>query len=582
MSKKILVCLCAFILLNSFYAAAPANAASLKISGFTFNQSESADIMGPGGVVSPDGKTDAAFSLALSGASAITEITLENKNGVKWSTNTPNAFAALVGSNGQIINSGGRLNVLPVLIAANYKLYISDADKEIAKENTFTVTVKLVDGSTLTEKTSFAAAASAGTAQAATGDKQEGIITAQGTGVSDYDLAGSGKSIGADGAKDNAVKVAFDFRSTSITGIKVQAQDGSAKSVWDTLKGSGNPLIVVLDKNENIVNKADGSVSVAINGEAEYILLLQDSSRIMAKSAASAKLTVSLADGRVFEKTIDKPKVLVASAALTAEFKGKGRYDFVGENENMGSNLNADRQIDASVNATGTISGIRIKSASGKLWDTIPGNGSWLVAVTNANGDRLNKADGSVSIPVSGPTALSLWFEEDGGTEGPFTVTFVLANGQVLEAATAKASDKDSRKTPDKETRGVKFLSAKPALSSIDIVGKNKKLAASGAKDHMLKIEAKGKGQITVMTLKDSSSAGWDTLTSNNGRWRLAVREGNKTLNNSDGTVKISVNGTKELTLFAQNNGKLSAASGKLILEVTWSGGEVTESTLTW
>lgn len=575
MNKKIFVCLCAFILLNSLYAAAPANAASLKISGFAFNQGESADIMGPGGAVAPDGKPDAAFSLALSGASAITEITLENKDGAKWSTNTPNAFVALVGSNGQIINSGGRLSVLPVLLAANYKLYISDADKEIAKENTFTVTVKLVDGAVLTGKTDVAPAASA---PVVSGDKAEGITAAQSAGVSGYDLANTGKGIGADGLKDTAIKAAFSFKNATIAGIKLQSEAGSAKSAWDTLKGSGSPLLVVLDKNENIVNKADGSVSIAVAGDAEYTLLAQDNGGVLTKSGSVVKLTVSLTDGRVFERVVDVKAAAPAKDTLTVEYKGKGKYDFAGESENLGSNLNADRQIDAALNTAGTITGIRIKSASGKIWDTIPKNNNWLVVATNAAGERLNKADGSVSIPVSGSTALSLWFEEDGGAEGPFTVTFVLANGQVIEAATAKAGGKE----PRKDRREVKFLSAKPAPSNIDIVGKNKKLASNGAKDHTLKVEVRGTGQITVMTLKDSSNAGWDTLTANNGRWRLAVREGSKTLNNADGTVKINVNGAKELALFAQNNGKLSAGSGKLILEITWSGGEVTESTLTW
>lgn len=574
MSKKIFVGLCALLFLHFIYMAAPASAASLKISSFTFNQSDRQDIMGPAADMSPDGKPDASFSLSVSGASAITEISVETADGAKWSTNTPKAFIALVGSDGKTVNADGRLGVMPVLLAANYKLFVSDADKEITKKTTCTVTVKLIDGSTLTAKTEAVPSAAATATEPDAKERQEGIITAQGTGVSDYDLAGSGKSIGADGAKDDAVKVVFDFKNTSITGIKVEAQEGSARSVWDTLKGSGNPLIVVLDKNQNIVNKADGSVSVAINGEAEYILLLQDSSRIMAKSAASAKLTVSLADGRVFERTIEKPKVIVASTPLTVEFKGKGRYDFVGENESMGSNLNADRQIDANVNFTGTVSGIRIKSAAGKLWDTIPGNGNWLVAVTNANGDKLNKADGSVSIAVNGATTFSLWFEEAEASDGPFAVTFVLTNGQIIEATTVKEADKNAR--------AIKFLSAKPAQSSVDLVGKNKKLAADKVKDHWLKVQVSGKGQIVAMTLKDSSGAGWDTLTANNGRWRLAVRDGSKTLNGTDGTVKINVDGTKELMLYAQNNGKLSAATGKLILEITWNGGEVTQNTLTW
>ena len=80
----------------------------------------------------------------------------------------------------------------------------------------------------------------------------------------------------------------------------------------------------------------------------------------------------------------------------------------------------------------------------------------------------------------------------------------------------------------------------------------------------------------------DSSGAGWDTLASNNGRWLLGVREGNKFLNAANGTVKLSVNGTKSYQLLMQNNGKLNAKTGKLLLTVTWGDGEVTETELKW
>lgn len=57
---------------------------------------------------------------------------------------------------------------------------------------------------------------------------------------------------------------------------------------------------------------------------------------------------------------------------------------------------------------------------------------------------------------------------------------------------------------------------------------------------------------------------------------------GSKMLNAANGTVKIAVNGTKTYQLLMQNNGKLTAKTGKFTLTTTWGDGEVTETELTW
>ena len=95
---------------------------------------------------------------------------------------------------------------------------------------------------------------------------------------------------------------------------------------------------------------------------------------------------------------------------------------------------------------------------------------------------------------------------------------------------------------------------------------RNKKKGANGAKDMALTVKAAGKGVIKAMVLADSGGAGWDTLAANNGRWLLGVREGGKFLNAANGTVKLNVNGTKTYQLLMQNNGKLNAKNGKLLL----------------
>ena len=76
----------------------------------------------------------------------------------------------------------------------------------------------------------------------------------------------------------------------------------------------------------------------------------------------------------------------------------------------MESNLNADRQIDAVINVSGTVTGVRVKcTASGKIWDTIAGNNNPLVVLTDEKGAKQNKADGTLSMALNGEKKLSLW-----------------------------------------------------------------------------------------------------------------------------------------------------------------------------
>lgn len=588
MSKKRILTL-AVVALFALFAANAAFAASLSISQFVFNPNERGDVLGESGKQGADGKADGSFTVSFAGANAIKEIILKNDaDGKTWSSNDTSSFILITGSDGSAINASGRLLVLPVVLGAKYNLFISDIDSVVTKDTPFTVTARLVDDTSISATTTAKPSKDAVTAPPATTTPaapaaEDGITDAKSYATSDFDLAGTGKSVGADGKKDVQIDAKFNFKDTTVKNIKVTATAGNQSVVWDTVSGNNNPLIVVVDGSKNIVSKTDGTVSIPVKGTAAYTLLVQDNANIFANANVKATLTISLSDGRIFEKAIAKGAVTAAANSMLAEYKGTGKYDFVGTNEKMGSNLNPDHQLDVSVNASGTITGIRVRSdKTKKTWDTIDGNGNSLVAVTNAKGERLNKQDGSVSIPLSGAANFSLWFEEE-ADNSPYLVTFVLSNGQVIEAATKAAAASDQKtdpKTPVK--RDVTFLTAKPAVVKVDLVGKNKKPAGNGAQDTSVKVEINGNGKIVAMTLADSSSMGWDTLTSNNGRWLLGVREGAKLLNKADGTINIQIQGSKTLELLMQDNGKLRAATGNLTLSITWGNGKVTTSQLVW
>lgn len=588
MVRKLTTVLLAAALLV-FSGTAYAASITLNVDSLTFNSAETTDVIGAGTSQAADGKADASFTLSVSGAQAIREISMKNETtGKVWSSN-PSGSAELLlvkDSSGNTLNASGRMPVTPVLLAANFKLYINDAAAAIPKDSKFTVSVTLIDKKVVTGKADVKAAAqtsAATAAPAAQASATDGIASFVSRGKSGFDLAGSAEKIGADGNDDYQFDIKFAFKNATVKGIKLTATAGSKTSAWDTVPGNKTPLVVIIDGSKNIVNKADGSVAFA-GGDTVYSLLVHDKDNVLSSSNAKVKIVMTLSDGSMVEKEAVKGQKIVAKDSIAAEYRGAGKYDFAGASEKFESNMNPDRFITVAVNATGTITGVRVKDTKhGAIWDTIAGNKNPLAVVLDSKGTKLNKADGTVSIEVKGTTELNIAFdEEDSKKTGPYSVTFVLSNGQLLEAATGAAKPAAAEQSVTKADRAVKFTSAKPAVVNIDLVGKNKKKGASGAKDTALNIQITGKGNVTAMVLTDSSGKGWDTLASNNGRWLLAVREGGKFLNAANGTVKIAVNGTKNYQLLMQDNGTLAKKTGKLTLTTTWGDGQVTETELKW
>ena len=583
---KLLKTLLVVAFLVFFTGSAFAVSLGLDVDSLSFNAEDKADVLGAGNSRTADGKPDASFSLAVSGAQAVKRISLKNETtGKTWSSSPSGTTELLIvkDSSGNILNASGGMPVTPVLLGADFKLYINDAVAAIPKDSDFTVIVTLIDNQDVIGKTNVKGLGTPAPAAPAAG---EGITEFETNGISEHDFAGTSEKVGSDGKNDYQFTLALNFKDATVKAMKVSAQAPSKKADWDTITGNSLPIVTVIDSGNNILNKTDGTIGFNVKGSAKYLLLVQDKDGVMSDPAVKTKITISLSDGRMFEKDAAKGKTTALKDSLSAEYKGTGQYDFAGPSEKMESNLNADRQIDAVINVSGTVTGVRVKcTASGKIWDTIAGNNNPIVVLTDEKGAKQNKADGTLSMALNGEKKLSLWFdEEESKNVGPYQITFVMSNGQVLEASTGKAPAAQAAPaaTVTKADRAAVFSSAKPALVNLDLVGKNKKRAASGSKDMALNVKITGRGNVTALVLTDNSGKGWDTLASNNGRWLIGVREGNKVLNQKNGTVRIPVNGTKTYQLLMQDNGTLAKKNGKLKLIVTWGDGQVTESSLNW
>ncbi|WP_302807432.1 hypothetical protein [Cloacibacillus porcorum] len=559
---------------------------TLKAESLVFNGANE-DLMGAG-TAAPDGKPDAVFTLTVTGAQAIREISLKNDTtGVVWSTSDTKNLLLVKNSKGETLNKTGRMTITPVILAAQFTLIINDAAGAIPKDSDFTATATLIDKAETGAATSVKAVGAAKTEEPKSGEsKKDEVSLFESRGLSEQDFAGEKKSVGANGRNDYRFDAHFKLsQGVQVKGIKVVAENGAQRTEWDTVPSSKAPLAVVIDESSNILNKTDGSLS--FGGDVRAMVFVDDKQGLLEKPKTAAKIMVTLSDGRMLEMKATEGKKAVAADSVEVEYKGASKYDFVGQSKKFESNMNPDSFVKVSVNAKGRITGVRVANLkNNQLWDTVPGSKSYLAVVLTPEGKRLNKADGSVAIDINGTEEFHIAFDEEKDQNtGPYKTTIVFDDGRLMEgvsAKTASAAKDKNESAVSKADRSVVFVSTKPASVAVDLVGKNKKKGANGAKDMALTVKATGKGVIKAMVLADSSGAGWDTLASNNGRWLLGVREGNKFLNAANGTVKLSVNGTKSYQLLMQNNGKLNAKTGKLLLTVTWGDGEVTETELKW
>ena len=114
----------------------------------------------------------------------------------------------------------------------------------------------------------------------------------------------------------------------------------------------------------------------------------------------------------------------------------------------------------------------------------------------------------------------------------------------------------------------------------LEALNRQVQLCSSGCNNMFLNVNITGRGIVKTLIPTDGNGKGQDTLAGNNGRWLIGSKRGEH--NQKNGTVRIPVNGTKTFQLLMQDNGYLAKKNGKLNISVTWSGGEVSESTLTW
>ena len=563
-------------------------AAMGEVRNFTFHGIGPEDVLGSGENATPDGKPDASFSLNLSGiGGALSGISLQYEDGrSSWDTVAGNGIPGIkvTESGGKVIaESSGGMSLTPFLMGMGITLSVPD-DGSIARGGKFTVTARFVDGSE-----SHSTISVPGTAKAvspAAGDVE--IVYARMTGKGTRDLTGRNKRLRGDGTADYGMQVVLQGAGT-LTGVTVRSIEGESAQ-WDTFTNSNSWLVAVM-QSDQVLNKPDGSMDIQLRGKSALDLLVTDNGAI-ANGKSRFEVSFTFSDGAVAARVVETEGASASEGTFSgsAVLSGSGTRDLVGNNEHRRGSGTNDWKVDIKVSTPGTLKGMTIENTSGSAghWDTIPGNGRWLIGVTEPNGTILNRSDGSVLISISRETELGLWIEDNGSLGDRDVVshiTLLYDDGRTLsrEIVRRVGSDRPARGERQDGRREVRFSGPRQASSS-DYVGARERIGPDGSFDWLFEFQITGKGQVKAIMVEciGTSSGVWDTVPGN-GNWALGVvlpgKGGKGVLNNYDGSVSFEVPPNHNLQLFMEDNGSLRQGASNFRISVTWSDGAVTTAT---
>jgi len=406
----------------------------------------------------PDGKPDAVFSLSLNPRASgprITEIeiqTVSGKAGI-WTSHGKSSGTGFVGvarakNPAHIVNpKGGELNLNPAA-DKNFLLFVTDDGSLGQSDRRFLVKVSHRDGSTWTAPVRAEAAASAadtGARGAAYPLRMSAVLK----GISNYDAVSFSKAIASDDKADGLFVLTVEAKDKEITAIEIRNVDG-APSIWDTVPTSNNPPIGVSLTSDpvRLINNRDGSVAIQVKDRVDLNLYVADNSSISA-GRTNYRISVKFSDGGLSwcpaERTTaasgpapEEPKIATSKVNFLASWLGHVTTDAVGQYTGLKPDGTRDAffGLDIEVSPPSHITGIELASVDGtpRKWATGSDTGTWGLAVAyqSAPDKLLNKADGSVSIPIEGRLQFYLYVADPGDlatTSQRFRMIVKLADG---------------------------------------------------------------------------------------------------------------------------------------------------------
>ena len=276
--------------------------------------------------------------------------------------------------------------------------------------------------------------------------------------------------------------------------------------------------------------------------------------------------------------------LLIATGAFAAmgdvqdlSFNGFGSTDRVGAGERSEPDGKPDARFTASISGAGALTGLVLRSDDGNTaWDTTPGNGVWGMEVRDNSGKLLTESSGRLPmVPFLGGMGLELFVADNGeiARGGRFTLTARFVDNS--ESSSTVVVQRSSSVTPSRISfRSASWMGTGPR----DLTGRNETLRGDGNPDDRIRLELEGSGTLVSAEVRNlvngTPTAAWDTLPRNN-RWALAVVEGDRMLNRSDGSIETELSGGTVLDLWMSDNGVIARGGNRFETVLRFSDGHI-------
>ncbi len=397
------------------------------------------------------------------------------------------------------------------------------------------------------------------------------------------DVLGLERSLDPDGEPD--VHFVLSLKGIgAVTDISLKAVDGTRE--WDTGRGSANWALLVKDATGKTLTATSGMPIAPFLGFATLNLYVSDDGAAFSQTR-EYEVSVRFIDGStstartevkgmpdIFK--VPEPAQEEGSGLMSATAYGIQDRDVAGKRETLGKDGANDAHFRVRFTTISVVDHITIRNVDGMnaMWDTIPGNGVWAIAVF-MDGNLKNRADGSIRFPVDGDTTLDLWVADNGAVSGGktrFEVIVQFNDGTIFREIAVPGEE-------ETET-GEGIISAKLfAPDKTDIANRGESPGADGNPDWKVDLSLSGKGTIISFIVRgvEGSVAEWDTLPGNKKPIVVVTDKGGKVLNSPNGSVSITLSGTKELALWLDDAGALADQGNRFRVIAVLSDGRTFE-----
>ena len=397
------------------------------------------------------------------------------------------------------------------------------------------------------------------------------------------DVLGLERSLDPDGEPD--VHFVLSLKGIgAVTDIALKAVDGTRE--WDTGRGSANWALLVKDATGKTLTATSGMPIAPFLGFATLNLYVSDDGAAFSQTR-EYEVSVRFIDGSTSTARTEvkgmpdifklpEPAQEEGSGLMTAAAYGIQDRDVAGKRETLGKDGANDAHFRVRFTTISVVDQITIRNVDGMnaMWDTIPGNGVWAIAVF-MDGNLKNRADGSIRFPVDGDTTLDLWVADNGAVSGGktrFEVIVQFNDGTIFREIAVPGEE-------ETET-GEGIISAKLfAPDKTDIANRGESPGADGNPDWKVDLSLSGKGTIISFIVRgvEGSVAEWDTLPGNKKPIVVVTDKGGKVLNSPNGSVSITLSGTKELALWLDDAGALADQGNRFRVIAVLSDGRTFE-----